>query len=170
MLQYLLIRPYPSLRILFASPTLRVPGILQSPFINKIGGSPRVREELTQALADGRGVTARVRWLSRPDEDGRNRWIHCTPLLGSNTQIGVWMVVIVDEEKEHSRRYREAPPVNSNFQRAYPTQQNRDRPFNLVNTSPPLRHHGSDPAYGARKDSLNPPPSPSQTSQFSVRI
>lgn len=27
-LQYLLIRPYPSLRILFASPTLRVPGIL----------------------------------------------------------------------------------------------------------------------------------------------
>lgn len=38
---YLLIRPYPSLRILFASPSLRVPGILQSPFMAKIGGSVR---------------------------------------------------------------------------------------------------------------------------------
>ena len=52
---YLLVRPYPSLRILFASPSQRVPGILQSPFMNKIGGSNRVREELTAALADGRG-------------------------------------------------------------------------------------------------------------------
>jgi hypothetical protein len=42
---YLLIRPYPSLRVLFASPSLRVPGILQRPFMNKIGGSLRVREE-----------------------------------------------------------------------------------------------------------------------------
>ena len=73
---YLLVRPYPSLRVLFASPSLRVPGILQSPFMNKIGGSPRVREELTQALADGRGVTAKVRWVSKSDMDGRNRWIH----------------------------------------------------------------------------------------------
>jgi hypothetical protein len=39
---YLLVRPYPSLRILFASPSLRVPGILQSPLMSKIGGkSPR---------------------------------------------------------------------------------------------------------------------------------
>jgi len=36
---YLLVRPYPSLRILFASPSQRIPGILQSPFLNKIGGS-----------------------------------------------------------------------------------------------------------------------------------
>ena len=73
---YLLVRPYPSLRVLFASPTLRVPGILQSPFMNKIGGSPRVREELTQAFADGRGVTAKVRWISKTDTEGRSRWIH----------------------------------------------------------------------------------------------
>ncbi|KAI4247761.1 MAG: hypothetical protein L6R40_001347 [Gallowayella cf. fulva] len=108
---YLLIRPYPSLRILFASPTLRVPGILQSPFMNKIGGSSRVRDELTSALAEGRGVTAKVRWVSRADEEGRNRWIHCTPLVGSNGQIGVWMVVLVDDDQGLSRRFKQAPPV-----------------------------------------------------------
>lgn len=116
---YLLIRPYPSLRILFASPSQRVPGILQSPFMNKIGGSNRVREELTTAFADGRGVTAKVRWVSKHDEEGRNKWIHCTPLLGLNGSIGVWMVIIVDDERHRMQRERErlggrtAPPVAS---------------------------------------------------------
>lgn len=104
---YLLVRPYPSLRILFASPSQRVPGILQSPFLNKIGGSNRVREELTAALADGRGVTAKVRWVSKNDEEGRNKWIHCTPLLGINGQIGVWMVVIIDDEKHKMLKERD---------------------------------------------------------------
>ncbi|KAI9806088.1 MAG: hypothetical protein M1833_004495 [Piccolia ochrophora] len=125
---YLLVRPYPSMRVLFASPSLRVPGILQSPFMDKIGGSSRVRDELTQALAEGRGVTAKVRWLSKVDEDGRNRWIHCTPLVGSNGQIGVWMVVIVDEEKEKvNRRWRQAPPVDSRVGNGYPTAEERRR-------------------------------------------
>lgn len=85
--------------------------------MNKIGGSNRVREELTAALADGRGVTAKVRWVSRQGEEGRNKWIHCTPLLGINGQIGVWMVVIVDDERHRLQRERErlmgrqAPPV-----------------------------------------------------------
>ncbi|KAG8526891.1 uncharacterized protein KY384_008320 [Bacidia gigantensis] len=108
---YLLIRPFPSFRILFASPSLRVPGILQSPFMEKIGGSLRVRDELSAALAEGRGVTAKIRWVSRADEDGRNRWIHCTPLVGSNGQIGVWMIVLVDDDQEANRRWRQAPPV-----------------------------------------------------------
>lgn len=118
---YLLIRPYPSLRILFASPSLRVPGILQSPFMNKIGGSTRVQDELTTALAEGRGVTAKVRWVSKADEDGRNRWIHCTPLLGSNGQIGVWMVVLVDDDQELSRRWKQAPPVGPHRGKVYGT-------------------------------------------------
>lgn len=120
---YLLVRPYPSLRVLFASPSLRVPGILQSPFLNKIGGSNRVREELTQALADGRGVTAKVKWISSThDEGGRNRWIHCTPLIGSNGAIGVWMVVIVDDETSttNGKRFRVAPPVDPKFGRSIP--------------------------------------------------
>lgn len=116
---YLLVRPHPSFRILFASPTLRVPGILQSPFMDKIGGSTRVREELSAALAEGRGVTAKVRWVTKADDDGRNRWIHCTPLLGSNSLIGVWMVVLVDDDQELSRRWKQAPPVAPHRGRVY---------------------------------------------------
>ncbi|KAL8940651.1 MAG: hypothetical protein Q9216_002699 [Gyalolechia sp. 2 TL-2023] len=125
---YLLIRPHPSLRILFASPTLRVPGILQSPFMNKIGGSLRVRDELTSALAEGRGVTAKVRWVTRADEDGRNRWIHCTPLVGSNGQIGVWMVILVDDDQGLSRRWKQAPPVGPHRGKLYePSRDGRER-------------------------------------------
>ncbi|KAH0266296.1 hypothetical protein KCU91_g10847, partial [Aureobasidium melanogenum] len=114
---YLLVRPAPSLRILFTSPSLRVPGILQSPFLSRIGGSPRVRTELAQAFAEGRGVTAKIRWLTRIEEDGedegRSRWIHCTPLIGHGGAVGVWMVVLVDEEGSQSkRRFRPAPPVS----------------------------------------------------------
>lgn len=96
-----------------------MPGILQSPFLDKIGGSTRVREELSAALAEGRGVTAKVRWVTKADEDGRNRWIHCTPLLGSNSLIGVWMVVLVDDDQELSRRWKQAPPVAPHRGRIY---------------------------------------------------
>jgi hypothetical protein len=110
---YLLVRPYPSLRILFASPSLRVPGILQSNFMSRIGGSDRIRDELTQALADGHGVTAKIRWVvSKGTGEGRPRWIHCTPLLGSNGAIGVWMIVIVDDDEGVGpRKGKDAPPV-----------------------------------------------------------
>lgn len=135
---YLLIRPYPSLRILFASPSLRVPGILQSPFMAKIGGSNRVRDELTQAFADGRGVTAKVKWVSKQDLEGRNRWIHCTPLIGSNGAIGVWMIVIVDDEASTtaSKRFKMAPPVDPKFGRTIPAYKGDDgslRDFALMN-------------------------------------
>lgn len=80
--------------------------------MDKIGGSSRVRNELSAALAEGRGVTAKVRWVSKVDEDGRSRWIHCTPLLGSNGQIGVWMIVLVDDDHAAGgRRWKQAPPV-----------------------------------------------------------
>ncbi|KAM0221313.1 hypothetical protein ACHAQD_005670 [Fusarium lateritium] len=126
---YLLVRPYPSLRILFASPSLRVPGMLQSSFLSRIGGSDRVRETLTQAFAGGNGLTAKIRWLSKsemqtkgntdgsqaaPSNPGRNRWIHCTPLLGSNGAVGVWMVVLIDDESDEAfirGMRREAPVV-----------------------------------------------------------
>ncbi|KAE8451978.1 hypothetical protein EG329_002142 [Mollisiaceae sp. DMI_Dod_QoI] len=135
---YVLVRPYPSLRVLFASPSLRVPGILQSPFMAKIGGSDRVRRELTEAFADGRGVTAKVKWVSRSDLEGRNRWIHCTPLIGSNGAIGVWMIVIVDDEASTAptKRFRMAPPVDPKFGRTMPVPHKDDgslRDFALMN-------------------------------------
>lgn len=93
--------------------------------MDKIGGSSRVRNELSTALSEGRGVTAKVRWLSRTDEEGRNRWIHCTPLLGSNGQIGVWMVVLVDDDQELSRRWKQAPPVAPHRGRVYSSARER---------------------------------------------
>lgn len=119
---YLLIRPAPSLRILFTSPSLRIPGILQSPFLDRIGGSSRVRNELNAAFTEGRGVTAKIRWLTRPhiegsgaaEPEGRSRWIHCTPLLNHKGAVGVWMVVLVDadsHEGDGRRRFRAPPTV-----------------------------------------------------------
>ncbi|PSR81528.1 hypothetical protein BD289DRAFT_36388 [Coniella lustricola] len=61
---YLVVRPYPSLRILFASPSLRIPGMLQSQLMSRVGGSQRIKDELEGAFAAGRSVTAKVRWIS----------------------------------------------------------------------------------------------------------
>jgi hypothetical protein len=160
---YLLVRPYPSLRVLFASPSLRVPGILQSSLLSRIGGSTSDREVIAEEFRAGRGVTAKIRWLARPVANldlnpnpdsrsydthtpsdarsqsqsrhsrpatntnnkgrartpshrsttvnqtppgpgsgpsprGRSRWIHTTPLLGVNGAVGVWMIILVDDE------------------------------------------------------------------------
>lgn len=123
-----MIRPAPSLRILFVSPSLRVPGILQSRFLDRIGGSTRIRNSVADALTDSsRGVTAKIRWLTSPKasldadhvDEGRPRWIHCTPLLGLTGTVGVWMVVLVDDEKQPNsvRRFRPAPPVSNDLPR-----------------------------------------------------
>lgn len=165
---YLVVRPYPSLRILFASRPMRVPGILQSHLMSRIGGSRRIHDELEQAFAAGQSVTAKIKWISGSDlrnanaaqqnnhgiygngnggnnsndqdsnasttslhngrgsaagnyplqhhgnssnkrhetvgMDGRPRWIHCTPLTSTAGTVGVWVVVIVDEENEATER------------------------------------------------------------------
>ncbi|RDW84533.1 hypothetical protein BP6252_02123 [Coleophoma cylindrospora] len=172
---YLLVRPYPSLRILFASPSLRVPGILQSPFMAKVGGSHRVREELTQALADGRGVTAKVRWISKQDLDGRNRWIHCTPLLGSNGAIGVWMIVIVDDENSQptGKRFKQAPPVDPKFGRDKMSQYGdngsiRDDTGSLRSFA--IRNGGREDSTRAYAPSIDGATTDGRESPFSLRI
>jgi hypothetical protein len=106
--------------------------------MSRIGGSVRVRDELTAALAEGRGVTAKVRWVSgrHGEEEGRVRWIHCTPLLGQNGSVGVWMVVVVDDEAiPPSRRFRDAPPVSNDI--GVPKYRNSNRDT--------LTNHSGDP-------------------------
>ena len=126
---YLLVRPYPSLRILFASPSLRMPGILQSNFMDKIGGSNRVRDGLHHAFAGGHGVTAKVRWMSTANSEGRVRWIHCTPLLGSNGAVGVWMIVLVDDDSEPAvKKGKDAPPIDGRLRKTSAALQ-RERPY-----------------------------------------
>ena len=130
---YLLIRPWPTFRIVFVSPALRIPGLLQSPLLDRIGGADRVRTRLVEALQDGLPITAKVTWLPRPRsgssgsdggslrsgrrregsirgggggddgedgerECGKTRWLCCTPLFGSDDRVGVWVVVMVEDE------------------------------------------------------------------------
>ncbi|OQD88701.1 hypothetical protein PENANT_c003G10270 [Penicillium antarcticum] len=109
---YLLVRPYPSLRILFTSPSLQIPGMLQSSFLNRIGDSGAKRDNIQNAMMAGRSVTARIKWVTKFNDQGRNRWIHCTPLMANNGQIGVWMVVVIDDEEEHSVRWTGNWPSN----------------------------------------------------------
>ncbi|CAG8927139.1 unnamed protein product [Penicillium salamii] len=103
---FLLVRPYPSLRILFTSPSLQIPGMLQSSFLNRIGESGVKRDNILSAMMAGRSVTARIKWVTKFSSDqGRNRWIHCTPLLANNGEIGVWMVVVIDDDEHESVRW-----------------------------------------------------------------
>ncbi|CAK1357697.1 unnamed protein product [Cercospora beticola] len=103
---YILVRPAPSLRILFASPTMRSSGLLQTPLLHTIGGSRQMRENLEASLRAGDVVTARVRWLNTPNENGEGpggtRWLHCTPLIHYTGQVGLWMIVLVKPDIDGS--------------------------------------------------------------------
>ena len=68
--------------------------------MSRIGSSTRVRDDLAHALEVGRKVTAKVQWLTKGSQKSRARWIHCTPLLGVNDAVGVWMVILVDDDEE----------------------------------------------------------------------
>ena len=72
-----------------------------------------------EAFESGESVTAKITWLpqgrsedtasdySRPGsrggrgaaDGGRTRYISCTPLLGSDDKVGVWMVIMVENEQ-----------------------------------------------------------------------
>ena len=80
--------------------------------MNRIGGSRRVRDELNEALAEGREVTAMIRWISTTDEEDRNRWIHFTPLIGSKEQIGVWIAILEDTKPDPNSPVSDTPTSN----------------------------------------------------------
>ncbi|KAA6411941.1 MAG: white collar [Lasallia pustulata] len=145
---YMLVRPHPSLRILFAAPSLRVPGLVQSPIMDKIGGSPRVRDELAQALAAGRGVTARIRWISRAGEEGRQRWIHFTPLLRKDGHIGVWVVILIDDDDD-------ANPADDPSSHGCDSEPDPSFPSSLATPAAPLRR---PPATAPRPSPRAHPP------------
>lgn len=142
---YLLVRPAPSLQILFASPSLRMPGMIQSPLLSRIGGSGRIRQQIGQALSDGQGVTARIRWVSgrRSESDrGRPRWIHCTPLRGVNRSIGIWMVVILDDETANGRDAQETSvPEEQQYERKSYHEGSRSAVGRRPKIAPPIPSH-----------------------------
>ncbi|QDS74509.1 hypothetical protein FKW77_007162 [Venturia effusa] len=95
---WMLVRPYPSLRITFTSPAMRIPGLVQSRFLDRVGGPQHIQDGLLEALTEGVGVTAKILWLTHSNKDNRGsamakeRWVHCTPLHGSDENVGVWMI------------------------------------------------------------------------------
>ncbi|KAK4657984.1 hypothetical protein QC762_202790 [Podospora pseudocomata] len=104
-------------------------GIFQTPVLSRIGGFDRVRQELEQGFKEGGGVvTAKMRWLTRSAE-GRTRWVHGTPLVGSNGRVGVWMVVLVDDQEmgvgDREGRGRVALVVEPGFLRGMTTRGER---------------------------------------------
>lgn len=112
--KYLLVRPHPSLQIIFVSPSLRIPGLLRTHLFTKLGGPSATISALESAFRDGASVTAKVLWLPKntyPGERGRGpaevkpRFIRCTPLLGSDDRVGVWVVVLVPADGEVENRY-----------------------------------------------------------------
>jgi len=116
---YLLVRPYPSLRITFTSPALRIPGMLQTKFIDRIvGPDPSVADTVLDAFIHGVAITAKVDWLagSSINSPAKSRYIHCTPLIGSDEQVGVWMVVMVENEQitgQLNRNHARTPTILS---------------------------------------------------------
>ncbi|CAK1356755.1 Phototropin-2 [Cercospora beticola] len=102
---YLVVRPAPSLRILFASASLRTPGILQTHFLSRIGGNPKIKSDLEKSLRKGVAVTAKIQWLRATNRTaivenaGRPRWVHCTPLLHHTGAVGLWVVVLVNADE-----------------------------------------------------------------------
>ncbi|KAL9038196.1 MAG: hypothetical protein Q9214_005383, partial [Letrouitia sp. 1 TL-2023] len=128
---YLLIRPYPSLRILFASPELSVPGILQTPLMDRVRCSSRVRDELEHALSSGQKVTAKIQWLPGLRSHG-SAWLHCTPLQNAGI-IGVWMIILVDEGEESAEPApAPAPPVQDFIDKPAPSDIPQPTPWESI--------------------------------------
>ncbi|KAL2069580.1 hypothetical protein VTL71DRAFT_14259 [Oculimacula yallundae] len=143
---YLLVRPYPSLQIIFVSPSLRIPGLLRTHLFTKLGGPTQTISALESAFRDGASVTAKVLWLPKSThvgERGRGpaeikpRFIRCTPLLGSDDRVGVWMVILVPVDGE---------PFNSSYGR-------RDPMYDMVDETAEERMRLAGGGSGSRNPS-----------------
>lgn len=121
---FILFRPAPSFRIVFVSPKLRKMGnALQTPFLSHIAAPNGTLNGLAESLRSGVPVAAKVHFTPERGErrdgtrlksgtkhedgkHGRAIWVSCTPLLGEDDTIGVWMCVVVEKSKVGSIRKR----------------------------------------------------------------
>jgi len=144
---YMLVRPFPSLRILFTSPSLDLPGMVQAPIMDKLGGSARVRHELSQALEDGREVTAKVRWKTNAQEESQDRWIFFTPLIGKKGEIGVWMAILEDDIPDAMERVQQTRSSRPNFGTTSPIPEEDDVEGTTGHEMVPLHHTIQTPGF-----------------------
>lgn len=118
---------------------MSVPGLIQTPILDKINSSGSVRHELAQALEEGREVTAKVIWKAKASDEGYPRWIVCTPLVGRKGQIGVWMVVLDDQIPATAERRRPRNPARVNPKTAGPIMEVFDEQIDEVGLAAPQR-------------------------------
>ncbi|KAJ4405411.1 hypothetical protein N0V82_010325 [Gnomoniopsis sp. IMI 355080] len=165
---YLLVRPAPYLRILFASPSLRLPGMVQSNLMDRIGGSPQLRNQIEQAMTQGQSVTAKVKWISNPKKVmqsvARTRWIHATPLLGRDGEVGVWMVVLVDDERERMGRSSAGTSLRESVRTGH------SKVPSVASRTSTLEEDGESPLRrdSSNADGLRPPPPPTKGFKNSI--
>jgi hypothetical protein len=120
---YLVVRPDPSLHILFASTALQTAADLrQTPLLSHVSTSVNTLAGLQKAFAQGTPVTGRVVWKPavrgvgindtssgshsswhsaavghalEASVAGQSQWLSATPLVGSDDPVGVWVIVII---------------------------------------------------------------------------
>ena len=128
--KYMLIRPAPSLRIIFVSSRLKSLGdVVQSPFLSHVAASSKTLSGLRESFESVVPVTAKIGFMPNrgksrnglsTDQLGRNGdaaeaaksaktcWLSATPLLDGDGQIGVWMMVIVEKGRATSKSVNQA--------------------------------------------------------------
>lgn len=114
---FMLFRPTSSFRIVFVSPKLRQLGnVIQTPFLSHVAAPTGTLNGLSESLRAGVPVSAKIHFMPERGErrdgtklksgtkhedgkSGRAVWVSCTPLLGEDERIGVWMCVVVEKSK-----------------------------------------------------------------------
>ena len=118
---YLLVRPAPSLTILFASSAIyNSADLRQTPLLSHISTSGNTLAGFQKAFAQGIPVTGRVLWKPAARSEsalgshaswysgqegmapsgvgggaGQSQWLSATPLVGSDDRVGVWVILII---------------------------------------------------------------------------
>ncbi|KAE8395527.1 hypothetical protein BDV23DRAFT_194217 [Aspergillus alliaceus] len=101
-----LFRGFPSLRIWFTSPSLQIPGILQPSFLSRIGSDASVWDELLDALMAGHNVTAQIKWVTRFNLQGRDRWSTATIIACRSRTISLDGRSVVGWQMEHQQQLK----------------------------------------------------------------
>jgi PAS domain S-box-containing protein len=168
---FMLVRPAPSLRIVFVSPKLRrrLGNVFHHPLLAHIGASPNTLKGLKESFANGVPVTAKLNFLyeagsqrdgtatksgAKLEDSGRGRlcWISATPMLGSDDRVGVWMIVVVEKAKVPARQ-KEEPLTRTDEgvpNDSTPTKAQRSGDARAGN---PKQHGSKNPGNGSNQQS-----------------
>lgn len=140
---FMLLRPAPSLRIVFVSPRLRKIGsVLQTPFMSHVAAPSGTLTGLTESLKAGVPVSAKIHFMPQRGEnrdgtilrngtrheDGHNGkavWVSMTPLLGADDRVGVWMCLVVEKSKIGPPRRLPDPHTVKQAEKVLPSVENQ---------------------------------------------